>query len=94
MAENQPPDVYCDGVQVNLSATDAVLLLSRRSPKTGSTEPAQPVAYIRTSLEHAKMLAIVLRKILKNYEENQLGGQIPLPTAVWQSLGLSPQEDW
>ena len=90
----QIPDVYCDGAQINLSPVDAVLLLSKRSPNVGTTEPARPVAYVRMSLEQAKIIAIILRKILKGYEEAQLGDQIQLPTPVWQQLGLSPQEDW
>ena len=89
----QIPDVYCDAAQVNLSPMDAVLLLSKRSPNIGTTAPATPVAYVRMSLEHAKVLAIILRKILKDYEE-KLGSQIQLPLTVYQQLGLSHQEDW
>jgi hypothetical protein len=45
------------------------------------------------SLEHAKVLAIMLRKTLKQHEETQ-GAPINLLPQVFQQLGLSPQEDW
>jgi hypothetical protein len=91
--DNQIPDVYCDTAQINLSPVDMILLLSRRSPRIGTTEPATPVGYIRTSLEHAKILAIILRRTLKKYEDD-LGSPIQLPLTIYQQLGISPQEDW
>jgi hypothetical protein len=45
------------------------------------------------SLEHAKVMAIILRKQLKQFEE-QLGAEIALPLQVYQQLGVSPKEDW
>ena len=52
-----------------------------------------PVATIRMSLEHAKLMAIILRKQLRQFEQ-QLGQEIALPAQVFQQLGLSPKEDW
>ena len=51
------------------------------------------MATVRMSLEHAKVMAIILRKQLKQFEE-QLGAEIPLPLQVYQQLGVSPKEDW
>jgi hypothetical protein len=45
------------------------------------------------SPEHAKVMAIILRRQLKDFEE-QLGKAIPIHPHVSQQLGLSPMEDW
>ena len=49
--------------------------------------------HVRMSLEHAKVMAIVLRKQIKSYE-SQTGVDIQLPQQVYQQLGISKQEDW
>ncbi len=90
--EGQVPDVYCDGTQVLLSPFDLILQLTQRAPAVG-TEPPRTVAYVRMSLEHAKVIAIILRKVLKSHEDQQ-GSAIVLHPQVYQQLGLSPQEDW
>ena len=43
------------------------------------------------SLEHAKVVAMLLRKQLKQYEREN--GTIPLPPGLYTSLGVA-QEDW
>lgn len=91
--DNRPPDIYCDSVQVLVSPFDAILDLKQKSPTVGSTEPPKTVAYVRMSLEHAKVFAIMLRKIIKQHEDQQ-GSPIILHPQVYQQLGLSPQEDW
>jgi len=48
---------------------------------------------MRMSVEHAKVLAIILRKQLKMYEQ-QMGEDIPLLPQVYTQLGLSKKEDW
>ena len=45
------------------------------------------------SPEHAKVMAILLRRQLKDFEA-QLGRPVPLHPQVAQQLGLSPTEDW
>ena len=86
------PDIYCDSMQLLLSPFDVILQLTQRAPVAG-TEPPRTVAYVRMSLEHAKVMAIILRKILKQHEDQQ-GAAIVLHPQVYQQLGLSPQEDW
>ena len=86
-------DVYCDSVQILLGPFDLLLHLSQRSSIPGSTMPPRMVGCVRMSLEHAKVLAIMLRKVLKQHEETQ-GAPINLLPQVYQQLGLSPQEDW
>lgn len=95
--DDKVPDIYCDGVQVMVSPFDIILRLTERSPALAPQgqpqEEPQTVAYVRTSLEHAKVLAIILRKILKTHEDQQ-GGPINLHPQICQVMGISPQEDW
>jgi hypothetical protein len=87
------PNLYCDGVQVALGPFDVVLQLTQRPADVGTTGKPAVVGIVRTSLEHAKMMAVMLRKVIKQHEE-RIGGKIPIPLPVWQQLGLSEPEDW
>ena len=91
--DNQPPDIYCDSIQIMLSPFDVIMQLTQRAPLIGTTEPPSVVGNVRMSLEHAKVTAILLRKVLKQHEDQQ-GAPITLHPQVYQQLGLSPQEDW
>ena len=87
------PEFYCDGTQIGLSAFTATFSLTMQpAGQTGTMAPIK-VANVRMSLEHAKVLAIMLRKQLKKYE-GQTGVDIQLPQQVYQQLGISKQEDW
>jgi hypothetical protein len=87
------PELYCDGAQVGLSPFTAIFSLTMQpAGQTGAMAPIK-VANVRMSLEHAKVLAIMLRKQLKTYEA-QMGADIQLPAQLYQQLGLSKQEDW
>jgi hypothetical protein len=93
MSPDETPDLFADGMQINVSPFAVILSFTMTPPGQTGTIPPLRVANIRTSLEHAKVMAIVLRKQLKSYEES-LGATIPLHAQVWQQLGLSRQEDW
>ncbi len=93
MAPDEAPDLFADGMQLNVSPFTVILSFTMNPPGQTGTMPPIRVANIRTSLEHAKVMAIVLQKQIKAYEEH-LGQPIPLPPQVWQQLGLSRQEDW
>lgn len=87
------PLLYSDGVQVGISPFTVTLSFTvAPQPPVHGQAPA-PVATIRMSPEHAKVMAIILRRQLKQFEE-QLGQPIALPPQVYQQLGLSPKEDW
>lgn len=92
MAE-EPLDLYADGVQFQISPFSVIMAFTLAPVGQSGTTPAVRVVTVRTSLEHAKAMAIILRKQLKNYEDGS-GSHIPLHPNVWQSLGLSKQEDW
>ena len=87
------PSVYSDGIQIGVSPFTVTLGFTVAPQAQPGTQAATPVATIRMSLEHAKVMAIILRKQLKQFEQ-QLGQEIALPHPVYQQLGLSPKEDW
>ena len=88
-----PLSVYSDGVQVAMSPFTVTLVFTENPVAAPGTAAPQTVATVRMSLEHAKVMAIIMRRQLKQYEE-QLGEPIKLLPQVFQQLGLSPQEDW
>lgn len=89
------PDIYTD--QVSLAQTPFGLALtfslSPSNPSPLGQTPAVPQAVVRMSLEHAKMMVMVLRKALKQYELEHLGDPINLPRTIMEQSHLSP-EDW
>jgi hypothetical protein len=87
------PMLYCDGVQVGISPFTVTLSFTVAPHPPVHGQGPLPVATIRMSPEHAKVMAIILRRQLKQFEE-QLGQPIALPPQVYQQLGLSPKEDW
>ena len=90
--ERAIPDVYCDGVAVQVSPFGLVLNLTQSSPTPGTQQP-KTAAYVRMSLEHAKVMTIMLRKIIKQTEEQQ-GSPIVLHPQIYTKMGISRQEDW
>src|SRR6266581_2555776 len=96
--EEQLPDIYCDGVNVMVSPFDLILQLTQRVPapppgQGQKGEPAKAVANVRMSLEHAKVMAILLRKVLKQHEDQQKA-PINLHPQICDAMGISVQEDW
>jgi len=87
------PILYSDGIQVGISPFTVTLGFTVAPQAQPGTQAPIPIATIRMSLEHAKVMAIILRKQLRQFEQ-QLGHEIALPSAVYQQLGLSPTEDW
>jgi hypothetical protein len=89
----EPFDAYADGVQVAVSPFTVILAFTV-APAGGQpgTVTAVRLGDVRMSHEHAKVMAIVLRKQIKAYEEQV--GEIPLHNQVWNQLGLSRQDDW
>ena len=91
--DQDPEPIYTDGVQVGCAPfTIALIFTVSASPARGA-QPPQTVADLRMSPEHAKVMAMILRRQLKDFEE-QLGRPIPVHPQVMKQLGLSPTEDW
>jgi hypothetical protein len=89
---DQAPDLYADTVQIGLSPFGVVLVCGLQPAGQVGAAPTK-VCNLRLSLEHAKVLAILLRKNLKTFEE-QMGEDIPLHPQLYTQLGLSKTEDW
>ena len=88
---DEAPDIYCDGVAVGLTPYDVLLELSRRPAKLDGKDSVH-VGTVRMSLEHAKVLAVVLKRHLKTYEDQS--GAIPMHPELMHKLGVSKIEDW
>ncbi len=91
--ERAIPDVYCDGVGVQVTPFGLILNLTQAPPTPGTTQQPKTTAYVRMSLEHAKVMTIMLRKILKQHEDQQ-GSAIVLHPQIYTQMGISRQEDW
>jgi hypothetical protein len=66
-------------------------LTGRRQP-TGKAPVSEDQVVVRMSLEQAKVLAMLLRKNLSQYEREN-GLEISLPHAVYTTLEIA-REDW
>ncbi len=89
----EPQPLYSDGLQVGCAPfTVALTFTVSPTPGKGNVPPTV-VADIRMSPEHAKVMAIILRRQLMDFEQ-QLGRPIPIHPQVAQQLGVSPNEDW
>jgi hypothetical protein len=90
------PEVYSDQFTITLSPYGVALTFSL-TPSLPSAAPSQsqPVAQavVRMSLEHAKVVSMLLRKHIRQYELEHLGDPVPLPRDVLQSLRLA-EADW
>ena len=94
MAESIP-DIYCDQLQLALSPYGLALTfaLSQTNPPAGGPATPTSQAIVRMSLEHAKVMAMIIRKQLKQYELEHLGDPINIPSKVLADLKLQ-KEDW
>ena len=86
------PDFYVDQVRINIGPFGGSMVcgLSAPNPTPGHAE-VRDVATLRMSLEHMKVLAMLLKRQLKTYEDQ--AGMINIPRQIYNNLGISP-EDW
>jgi len=89
-----PPDVYADQFLVTTTIWGVAMSFSKLPPHPSPGQAPQPMvqAVVRTSLQHAKVMAMLMRKQLKQWERDQ-AIEIQLPHDVYNQLGISP-EDW
>jgi hypothetical protein len=88
-------DAYADQVGVNLGPFGCALNfgMSPALPSPGGAPtPGQPVATIRMSLEHLKLMVFLLRRQVKEFERNAVV-QVPMPAEVLNQLRIG-REDW
>ena len=91
--EPEAPDVYADQFIVTIGLLGVAMSFLRMPPHPNPGQPPQPTpqAVVRTSLEHAKIIAMLLRRQLKNWERENV--DIAIPHNVLNTMGLS-EEDW
>lgn len=95
VTERDVPDVYVDSMRVSVGAYGVSITfgLSEPHPTQGGLPRASvEKVRLRMSLEHAKTVAMMLRKQLKTYEGGT-GVKITLPHELHTGLSL-PEEDW
>jgi hypothetical protein len=88
-------DVYADQVGVNLGPFGCALNFAVSAPLPapgGAVVSGQPIATVRMSLEHLKLMVFLLRRQLKEYERGS-GVQIAIPQDVLNQLRVG-REDW
>jgi hypothetical protein len=89
-----PVDVYTDQVGLNIGPFGCTLNFSV-SPQVqmpGGGVAGTPVATLRMSLEHLKLMVFMLRRQLVKYEQDN-GVRIPIPREVLSTLRIG-LEDW
>ena len=86
-------DLYIDGFQMGIGPFTVTLVLAVSPSPGAGTQAPKTLATVRMSAEHAKVMAILMRRQLKQYEET-LGQPIPVAPQVYQQMGISPKEDW
>jgi hypothetical protein len=91
---DEVPDIYSDNVNIVASAYDLTLRFMKSDPGStlGKIPDFQQAANVRMSLQQAKILAILLRKNLAEYERQ--AGMINVHPEVCKALGVSLTEDW
>jgi hypothetical protein len=85
---DEPFDFYCDSANFEVGAYGFTLALGKgQQPADGSAQAAMhTIARAHMSPQHAKVMAKLFVMNVKRYEEQF--GQIELPNALYQSLGL------
>jgi hypothetical protein len=93
--DKELPDLYSDQVSVAMSAFGIALTfsLSPSDPSPLGGTPPGKQAVVRMSLEHAKLMTMVLRNRLKQFELEHLGDPINLPRKVLDAMNLT-LDDW
>lgn len=96
MVEERIPHLYADGYVTSITPYGVGFRLMARFPaaqqKDGQQQEEQhTVGYLSMSLEHAKCMCILLKRLLKAYEAQQI--PITLPPAILTQLSIKT-EDW
>ncbi len=90
---DQPLEVYADAMRIAINPYGAAFVFGLNEPSAPKGVPeTKDKVVLRMSLEHAKVMAMMLRRNLKQYErDNKL--EIPLPYQLYTALGIA-REDW
>jgi len=90
----EPIDVYSDQFMITTTAFGANLSFYVNTPHPEQTKPvaAEKLATIRMSIEHLKVMTMIIVKQVKKME-SETGVKIAVDRRVINSLGISP-DDW
>jgi len=87
------PDIYCDQFTMAHNPYGVIVTFGLTSNMPNAQSMPVPQVVVRMSLEHAKVMAMVIRKTLKQYELEHLGDPIKIPQALAQQLHFA-DGDW
>ena len=92
--ENGLPDIYTDSFRFTVGPYGVAFTFGTKEPhpSPGKVTPGKDLLVLRMSLEQAKVLTMMLRRNLKNYEDTN-GIEIALPAQMYTQLGIA-HEDW
>ena len=86
-------DTFTDGVALNIGPFGCAMNFALSAAQGAAPgTPAQPVATVRMSLEHLKVMAFLIRRQLREYER-QSGVEVAIPADVLNQLRIG-REDW
>ena len=94
------PDIYFDRIQLTTTVLGVTMVITLTDPiatidpsdKSRATLAGTDMAIIRTSTAHAKLISMLIKKQLKQYEEKS-NTEIQIPEDVYKELGLK-STDW
>jgi hypothetical protein len=94
MPEEGKLDRYTDSLRFTVGPYGVNFSFGLAAAHPERTRPAQAEEFLtlRMSLENAKVMAMLLRRNLKQYEREN-GLEIALPAGVYTELGIA-REDW
>jgi len=94
LPDEKRPEFYVDQMRVTSGVFGVAMTygVSEAHPTGGGNRQVEEKVTLRMSLEHAKIVAMILRRHLKNYER-ETGTTIQLPANIYTSLGVAA-EDW
>ena len=88
------PDLYADAFQITVTPFGVNMTFSLRDPhpSQGKLVPGTEIVRVRTSPEHAKIMALMMTRQLRQYER-ATGIKIAIPQEIYTQLGIA-EEDW
>lgn len=85
-------DVYSDSLQLTTGPYGIAIVFALSPSRPNPQSVPEEIGTVRMSLEHAKVMAMLLRRQLKEFER-QAGFQIRVMPQAMNAAGLS-DEDW
>ena len=91
--EKTIPDIYADSVRFEINIYGVTLEFGKIQPsRPGTQGPTPHIARFRVNVspQHAKVMAKLFSKNMRDYEQNI--GKLPVPADLYKDLGL--EEEW